>query len=75
MPYGQYPLVPYFLHIFVLYRLETSVLIIILWFPWAKEHYIKLFKLIMILNINLIEHFNDYKYNSILNLSKFKKLI
>jgi hypothetical protein len=74
MPYGQYPLVLYFLHIFVLYKLETSVLIIILWVPWAKEHYIKIFKLIMILSIILIEFLNDYKYISILNLSKFKKL-
>lgn len=38
IPYGQYPLVLYFLQSLVLYRTETSVLIIIWFLVWANEH-------------------------------------
>ena len=41
IPYGQYPLVLYFLQSLVLYRMETSVLIIIWFLLWANEHYIR----------------------------------
>ena len=41
IPYGQYPVELYFLQSLVLYRIETSVLIIIWLLVWANEHYIK----------------------------------
>jgi len=39
MPYGQYPLALNFLQSLVLYKTETSVLIIICVLWWANEHY------------------------------------